>query len=130
MVGQQDYQETAAEQAGWLRRILANSLTNDREILGTHVAAQTNGNPLLTQNPGNTTDPKAPFYDPAGAFYPDRPVAWTSFWPGSGPQVCLPVEGRNACFVYPKGGLHVPGRSWPRKSSRSEARSSSGSPRA
>jgi hypothetical protein len=91
-----------------VRRLLANGLTFDREVLGTHVAAQTNGSPLLTQNPGNTTNPDAPFYDPQGAFYPDRPVAWTSFWPSGGPQVCLPVEGRNACFVYPKGGSCVP----------------------
>src|SRR5262249_15850561 len=57
----------------------------------------------LNKTPGNTTNPNAPFYDPLDASYPDRPMAWTSWWPKAGPQVCMPVDGRNLCYAYPEG---------------------------
>jgi hypothetical protein len=78
---------------GW-RRVMANVLTGDRSLLGAHVTADANGNPLVgatdVNNPKNT-DAK---------LYPKEPMGWTSWWPAEGPVKCFPKDGRNICVSY------------------------------
>jgi hypothetical protein len=67
------------------RRVLANALTNDRGLLGSHVEVGANGQPLVE-------DPNT--------LFPSRPLGWTSWWPTSGPQTCFSKNGSNVCTPF------------------------------
>jgi hypothetical protein len=82
------------------RRLIANALTGDRSLLAPHLVADTTGLPVL----GAATDP----LDPMSGFYPKVPIGWTSFWPTTGPEVCFPTDGRNACTNFAGDGGFAP----------------------
>jgi hypothetical protein len=82
------------------RRLIANALTGDRSLLAPHLVADTTGLPLL----GAATDP----LDPMAGNYPKVPLGWTSFWPTTGPEVCFPTDGRNACTNFAGDGGFAP----------------------
>jgi hypothetical protein len=77
------------------RRWLANNLTDDEFIKGARLAADQpypNGKPILDI--------------PGGQKFPASPIAWTSWWPTSGPEVCFPGEGTTVCSSFDgKGGF-------------------------
>jgi hypothetical protein len=66
------------------RRIVANTLVNDRRILAAHLVADP-----------QTNAPNRPRVD--SEMYPARPIGWTSWWPTQGPVVCFATDGRNIC---------------------------------
>jgi hypothetical protein len=71
------------------RRLLANALTGDRSMLAPHLVAKKGKPEVAASNePGDDTQN-----------YPAQPLAWTSWWPASGPKVCLSREGRNVCYA-------------------------------
>jgi len=70
------------------RRIIANSLTNDRSLLAARLEAKTN----------NTAWKKSPVVD--ADQFPSRPMGWTSWWPTEGPTTCFPTDGKNVCVDY------------------------------
>lgn len=72
---------------GW-RRVVANSLTGDKAAMAPFVAADMGNRPLA---------------DISG--FPSRPMGWTSWWPGNGPEVCFASNGRNACAAPEGSGL-------------------------
>jgi hypothetical protein len=77
------------------RRVIANSLTNDRSLLAPRITADAVGNPLVTK----TADP----YDPTNKdalLYPHDPIGWTSWWPSEGPMPCFSLNGSNVCAAY------------------------------
>jgi hypothetical protein len=84
------------------RRWIANNLTGDDELKGAHLAADTNGKPLLD------TGYVGP--DPDGKKYPAQGIGWTSWWPTTGPEACFPSDGSVICSAYgdPNGGAFNP----------------------
>jgi hypothetical protein len=61
------------------RRVVANTLTDDRSILAPHVTAN-NGNPQTNSN-----------------LTPKSPIAWTSWWSADGPRICQSLDNSNVC---------------------------------
>jgi hypothetical protein len=68
-----------------MRRLLANSLTEDDDIKGWRVAS-TKGKPNVDANGALT-----------------QPMGFTSWWPKDAPQVCWPKDGRLQCQEFPAG---------------------------
>jgi hypothetical protein len=82
------------------RRVIANALTGDRSLLAPHLVADSTGSPLLAA----AGDP----VDPMAGLYPKVPIGWTSFWPTTGPEICFPTDGRNACTNFAGDGGFAP----------------------
>ena len=80
-----------------MRRLLANSLTEDDDIKGWRVAS-TKGKPNVDAN---------------GAL--KQPMGFTSWWPKDSPQVCWPTQGRLQCQEFPLGSP-LPGQNVPKES--------------
>ncbi len=74
------------------RRIIGNSLVNDRSVLAPQIASD-GGEPVLDDDAPTNQDPLA-------EMYPARPLGWKSWWPVEGPRTCFPSEGRLACYDY------------------------------
>ncbi|HEY3360025.1 MAG TPA: hypothetical protein VGQ83_42635 [Polyangia bacterium] len=72
------------------RRVVANALTNDRNIMGPRLAADASGKVILDTTADTTMDPYA-------KKYPKQAPGWISWWPSDAPQVCFASQGRNAC---------------------------------
>ncbi|HEY3667463.1 MAG TPA: hypothetical protein VGL19_15755, partial [Polyangiaceae bacterium] len=70
-----------------MRRLLANSLTEDDDIKGWRVAS-TKGHPNVDAN---------------GAL--KQPMGFTAWWPKAAPQECWPTQGRLQCSEFPTGTL-------------------------
>jgi hypothetical protein len=68
-----------------VRRLLANSLTEDDDIKGWRVAS-TMGKPNVDGNGALT-----------------QPMGFTAWWPKDAPQVCWPAQGRLQCQEFPSG---------------------------
>ncbi len=79
------------------RRLIGNALTQDRSLLAPRVVTNEDGFPLLDATADDSADPLAPLY-------PERPLGWVSLWPSSGPEICFPSGGRNACSNYARTG--------------------------
>jgi hypothetical protein len=65
--------------------MLANALTNDRELKGPRLATNAAGAPLVD-----------------GAQYPTAPIGWTTWW-GDEPRTCFPRNGSTICSTYGAG---------------------------
>lgn len=65
------------------RRWLANNLTNDDELRGPRVVANTTGNPVVDDRR-----------------FPTTPIGWTSWWAADGPEVCFPNASSSVCSSY------------------------------
>jgi hypothetical protein len=66
-----------------MRRLLANSLTEDDDIKGWRVAS-TKGKPNVDANGALT-----------------QPMGFTAWWPKAAPQECWPTQGRLQCSEFP-----------------------------
>jgi hypothetical protein len=77
------------------RRLLANSLVGDRSVLAPRLKLSAADNCQIDTQAN--TDPFADQNDPNLGKYPASPLAWTSWWPKSGPKVCTPSNGQNIC---------------------------------
>ena len=75
------------------RRVIANSLVNDRSIMAPQLAADSSGQPLLDSTADQSLDPLA-------RMYPAQPIGWISWWPKDGPKTCFASNGRNVCESY------------------------------
>lgn len=80
------------------RRIVGNSLVNDRTILAPQIASE-GGEPMLDTSADTERDPQA-------KTYPSRPLGWKSWWPAEGPRTCFPTDGRLACYDYLGGDFN------------------------
>ncbi len=80
-----------------MRRLLANSLTEDDDIKGWRVAS-TKGTPNV---------------DASGAL--TQPMGFTAWWPKAAPQECWPTQGRLQCEEFPTDTV-LPNANTPKQS--------------
>ncbi len=80
-----------------MRRLLANSLTEDDDIKGWRVAS-TKGKPNVDANGALT-----------------QPMGFTAWWPKDAPQECWPAQGRLQCEEFP-GDTVLPNANTPKES--------------
>lgn len=64
-----------------VRRLVANTLTDDAELTGWRVPARANGQPLVQ----------------SGTFTPLQPLGFPVWWPEDGPSTCWPAFGSLSC---------------------------------
>jgi hypothetical protein len=64
-----------------MRRLVANALTDDADILGWRVPTRANGSPMID------TEQRAPL----------QPMGFPLWWPADGPRTCWPVSGSLGC---------------------------------
>jgi|GEM_PF-325838 len=93
------------------RRLMGAALANDKAALGPRVAGSDTQLPVYTTDADLTdkTDAINKVCSSAnsecvlgedGSAYPKRPMAWTSWWPATGPESCWSANGSQVCQTY------------------------------